>query len=188
MTNDAHTHALAATRASRSSPGAAHTTQNAHPRHPRRRSRHLRHLWEAATGTQRRSSRRGRRVRDRCLAHPREEVQLVLGDLRAPPGGGRWGDRGVASRPSSDSKTATWRAVKLTFASHLPTREEVVEGCEEGQRAERGRLAQRHRDRDVCATGRVHRARAEGSLPASPVSKQQKQLSNLRRGSPLGDR
>ena len=115
MTTDAHTDALAATQASRSSPDAAYAAQNAQHRHPRRRQRHLRHLWEAM-GTQRRSSRRGRRVLSCYLAHPGEEVQLVLVHLRAPPGGGRWGDRGVASRPSSALKSATWRAMKLNFA------------------------------------------------------------------------
>ena len=139
MTTDAHTDALAATQASRSSPDAADAARNAQHRHPRRRQRHLRHLWEAM-GTQRRSSRRGRRVLSCYLAHPGEEVQLVLVHLRAPPGGGEMGWQSSGIAPLLRLEVSHLASHEAQLRMQLPTREEVVKGRRRGNERSEGGL------------------------------------------------
>ena len=164
MTTDAHTDALAATQASRSSPDAADAARNAQHRHPRRRQRHLRHLWEAM-GTQRRSSRRGRRVLSCYLAHPGEEVQLVLVHLRAPPGGGEMGWQSSGIAPLLRLEVSHLASHEAQLRMQLPTREETVKGRRRGNERSEGGL---RGGRDTGAAGRVHRARAERSLHTCP--------------------
>ena len=164
MTTDAHTDALAATQASRSSPDAADAARNAQHRHPRRRQRHLRHLWEAM-GTQRRSSRRGRRVLSCYLAHPGEEVQLVLVHLRAPPGGGEMGWQSSGIAPLLRLEVSHLASHEAQLRMQLPTREETVKGRRRGNERSEGGL---RGGRDTGAAGRVHRARAERSLQTCP--------------------